>query len=442
MITLDQAISNDNENSNIEHNEIDFNIEHKLNQYSKSFLEKTIKKVLSKINENPKRLSVNKISLDHFDSTFKGIRFSKKMDADELKNNKRISVNNIQLNEFDFAFKGIRFSKKIEIDQYKNEKRISMNNIKLNDFDSAFKGIRFSNKIDIDDVKNMNKEVNSKETLDNESSKEKFEISNENNQCNKFTKDFLSDKVRKTITSLSVENISGANNDNFNNNCNEFSKDFFNQKVRKTITKIETEPKKEVLENQNYNCNEFSENFLKDKFRNTINKIEKQEELSNEDNTANQANNNINDNYALTNKKNSIVTSTGSFINESIKRLSSTIDEMVKKKNEAEKLRKSELIEKETLNEKLQIEKEIEISKINNFSNNFWRKSCTDTLQKYKDERQEKLVKYVIRIQKNFRRHLWMFIIKLEMMNLQIQKENERAIAASKKRKSVSSKSN
>ena len=285
----------------------------------------------------------------------------------------------------------------------------SVNTIILDEFETGFKQMKITNK-QSDQVTSNVSDVN--EIRNEKTSKEKkfFDKSksiNYQNQCNDFT------------STLNVENKNAAD-ENLDNKCNLFSRGFFNQKIRKTLGHIETQIRSQDFDNKDYNDNLFSKNFLNDKVRNTITKIDKE--------------NNLND--IVMNRKRSIITPTGGFINESLKRLSSKIDEKVEKKIQEEVETKSAIIQKKLLVEKLEVENEIAKSKINVTSNNFWRKSCSETLQKY-NMNHEKFVKYVIRIQKNFRRSLWKFIIKLEMMNLNILKENERAIAASKKRKSA-----
>jgi hypothetical protein len=392
MYTSVETTPIDNENLNNLDGYIDFNSKNKINIFTKNFFDKTINNVLLKINQRTSLL--------------------KRASA------QRVSVKTIILNEFETGFETIKIANKqpgevTPILKRASAQRVSVNTIILDEFETGFKQIKITDK-QSDEVTSHVSDVN--EIRNENTSKEKnfYDKSNsinDENQCNNFT------------STLNVENVNAANK-NLDNKCNLFSRDFFNQKIRKTLGHIETQIKSQDFDNKDYNDNLFSKNFLNDKVRNTITKIDK------ENNNKNNLNN------IVMNKKRSIITPTDGFINESLKRLSNKIDDKVEKKIQEEVETKSAIIEKKLLVEKLEVENEIEKSKINITSNNFWRKSCAETLQKY-NVNHEKLVKYVIRIQKNFRRSLWKFIIKLEMMNLHIQKENERAIAASKKRKSA-----
>jgi len=382
-------MSDENANSNNQEKQVDYNKENRVNLCSKSFLDKTINEVLSKINESEKRIAVNNINLDEFDSGLIKNRLSQNLDLSELTSLDKEISDNKSLN-----------------DRYE----ISNEDNQSNKFTRDFLSDRVRNTITALSEENNNK-CNK----------------NFNNNHNVFSKNFLSDRVRNTITALRVEN-NNTDKNNLDNKCSVFSKIFFTQNVCKIITNIKNE--NQDLENRNNKCSVFSKNFFSQKLRTTITKIENQEEIYNKtDNNWNQANNNKQEN-----KKKSITTPIGGILNEFLRKVTIKIDEIVDKKMEAEKMRKSELIENKVLSEKLLIENEIEISRVINISNCFWRKSCNGILQTY-NEHQEKLVKYVIKIQKNFRRHLWMFIIKLEVMNMRIIEENERAIAASKKRK-------
>lgn len=349
----------------------EFNFENMVFLFAKNFLNNSIKKILSNLNQKSSLLK----------------RVS----------NQRSSVNSIVLSEFESNFDEIKNSIKKPLKQE-------------------------SNKNDIDDNKYYQKNIADCVSSDNQNN------SQNENQSNKFTKEFLTNKFRKTVNILSLESEK-TEKKNINNKCNLYSKDFFNKKIRKTISCIEEHSDKNSNNNEN-NCNQFSKLFLKDTFRNTITKIDK--DISNSFN--------INDskfnNDLQINRKKSIITPTGGFIKESLRRLSSKIDEKVELRIKEEKKRKTEILEKNIITENKELETEIERGKINYLSKNFWRKSYNETLEKYNQD-QKILINSVIKIQKNFRRSLWKFIIKLELMNLQIQKDNEKAIEKRKKRKSV-----
>ena len=85
------------------------------------------------------------------------------------------------------------------------------------------------------------------------------------------------------------------------------------------------------------------------------------------------------------------------------------------------------------------LKKEKEIEDVKKSTNLFMEKVMEKTLNRYNIYYQ-KLLKYTIQIQRNFRGHLFRFIYKLEKMNLDIQKQNEIAAKRSKMRRILSNK--
>lgn len=85
------------------------------------------------------------------------------------------------------------------------------------------------------------------------------------------------------------------------------------------------------------------------------------------------------------------------------------------------------------------IKKEKEIEDVKKSTNLFMETVMEKTLNRYNIYYQ-KLLKYTIQIQRNFRGHLFRFIYKLEKMNLDIQKQNEIAAKRSKMRRISSNK--
>lgn len=228
----------------------------------------------------------------------------------------------------------------------------------------------------------------------------------------------ISSIIQNTKTIIKKESIDISNN--FENESNNFTKSFFSEKVRNTVTKIYIEK-----ENKESNCNSYTKGFLNENIRKTISSIDK-EALS-------ESYKNI---PKFEHRKSSIKDYENNQNTEPFKRLSSKLEDRINKKDEEEFSRKSKIIEQKIIMEQREIEKEFELSKIKNVSNCFWNKTFQNTMVKY-EKYYDNYLKCVIKIQSNFRMSLWKFIIKIELMNTRLQRENERAMAASRKRRSI-----
>lgn len=257
-------------------------------------------------------------------------------------------------------------------------------------------------------------------------------------ECNQFSRQFFENKIRKTITiidsesnmnthevkynidPLHVDNINSydfgnhsKSNEHSSNKSIRDSKYFMSNMILGVNEKIINE--KQTLsqdnENQEKNSIVFSSQFLGE----TINSIKSKKEL----------------------RKPSFIINP--LIRYSIKNISAVIDEKLQIKTEKEKIKKSFLIEREIDQEHFILENAKKETEIKKDAIWFLNNTITHTLQKY-NEYYKKLVYYTIKIQRIFRGSLWRFIFKIERMNLEIQKQNELAMAASLKRRSTNKK--
>jgi hypothetical protein len=239
------------------------------------------------------------------------------------------------------------------------------------------------------------------------------------NQNNKFTKSFFSEKVINTITQIKLDN------ENLEYKFNVFTKGFFNDKIRNTISSIDSDS---LITNENKDKNNLELEFNKRKINLADQILIKNSEEAKIINS---------NNLPIFEHRRSLIKSPEKNQNkELIKRLLSKLDEKIDKKSEEEIARKSKIAKQKLLQEKQEIEKEIELSKVKHASNNFWSRSFDSTMVKY-NVYQEKYVKNVLKIQSYFRMNLWRFIFKIELMNVRLQRENERAMAARRKKKSI-----
>jgi len=382
----------------------------KCNKESRSFLSEMIKSTANKIrnqNEKKKVMGQKDFFLNNFEfhksnNNNIGVNISRKFLDITIKNciiklNKSDSfLENRRSLEMKFLERkskiGNKYSKQVkEVNEYYS-KNIDMNENKCFKYASEFfaKAVKDTIQQQNPSILAIDKNLISNQIQNKDESL--LAIDNDENENSKFTKSFFTEKVRKTVTQIYIEK------ENLESKCNSFSNSFYNDQVRKTVSSIDTER----LKNVNIANNSPGENVLQ----------------------------------ILENKQNSVKIDDNSMNKQPIRNLSDKLDDKMNKKFEDESFRKSEIAEYKLLQEKQEIDKEIELSRIRDTSYSFWGKTLNNTMIKY-NQYHDILVKNVIKIQSAFRMNLWRLIIKIELMNVRIQKENERAMAASKRRRSI-----
>lgn len=421
------SVSNNN-TSNTKAKEKDYialtDFTNKCNKESRKFLSEMIKSTINKF-KNEK-----KVNIGHKDFLFNNFEFHKSNKDNLTVNISRkfldISIKNCLIklknsqsfheNRRSLEVKFLERKSKLGSDLRKNQKEISEfynKNIDMNDNKCFKNASEFFSKAVNNILSQLNQRLISITNNPISSNQLKVEdesdlvIENIENENSKFTKSFFAEKVRNTVTQIFLEKES------IESNSISFTKSFLNDKIRKTISSIDTEALKDnILEIKNVT---FSHN------NESINEVIKPSA-------------NVMPTFEI--KRPSIKTPDKTPNKEPFKRLSSKLDERIEKKFGEEAARKSKKAEFKLIQEKQEIEKEIELSNIKNASISFWGKSLQNTMVKY-NEYHEKFLKSVIKIQSNFRMNLWRFIIKIELMNVRLQRENERAMAASRRRRST-----
>ncbi len=395
-----------NETKNIKKDCIDYSdFSNKCNKESRKFLFDVIKATINKIKNEKLNLGQNGFFFNNFEFHKSNINnvtvtFSKKF--------LEISIKNCFI-KFNKANSFLENRKSLEINFFQRRSKIQNKFLKkekedfkdLNHNKSFKNAAEFLNKTINFIIGKLNPSLSALIQSSNSSQLKNIGendihkgnlINNRENENFKFTENFFSEKVRNTVTQIYIEKES------LDSKFNAFTKSFFNDKIRQTVSSINT--KEATNETNNFTANNASETI--ELIRGSINSLNKSQNM------------------------------------EPVKTLSSQLNKQIDKKFEEEEIsRKNKLTEQKLVQEKLEIEKEIELGKIRNASNSFWNKSFGNTMTEY-NLYYQKLVKNVIKIQSNFRMNLWRFIMKIELMNLQIQKENEKAMAASCKRRKSS----
>ncbi len=403
----------DNNLENIKKDYINlYNFTNQCNKDAKILMDLFVNNILNKIKNEKKNKVTSEILFNPFE--FK-------------KNNKENATNNIAKRFIDISFKNIM----IKLRVLEKENIVKKNSINL--------------MTQINENKNQNYAVYFITTIINQVLSELNSNLLKNNK--KIIKKKSINKMSKSVFNINYEQESLITEfDNKENICNQFTRKFFNNQVRKTLSEINKETCNEITENFENDCYLFSKKFLNEKFRKTVSEIntniniQKENNQNSENRRSNLLNSKISkskNNYDVnTSQEENKIRSESSFvfIKESLNKISNLIDEKVTKKLQFETFRNSKYYERKLHQERLDFENDIKLLKNKNTSINFWRNCVEETMIKYNDYH-KKLVKCTIRIQKNFRRHLWRFIIKIELMNLQIEKENEKAMAAYRKRK-------